>query len=437
MKRTRQEKIDAVVNQISSDKKPGQGEVGLEMEHLIVDRESGRRIFYEDQPGVLAILEELSRMPSLEPVEINGHIAGVKNDDMAVSIEPGAQFEFSITQAPDIKTLEERARAAYDLILPVLEKYGYAMMALGTDPRNMPEEVPIIAKERYRIMNDWLGAHGPHSRKMMRTSCALQVSIDFFSPEDFKKKFRVLTALVPILYTLSDTVSYYGGKKLEKFNARQEIWRGTDPDRTGLIPTSFDEDFSLASYADWLLDRVILFRMEDGREVETGDATLAQAMDQASSRDEWEGLIKHAMGIVFPDIRVKRFLEIRPMDALPMDLSMAFAALIKGLFYDEDNLDRMDEKFRTVSVDLVERGKDSGRDNGIHGYYISDYFANWGIKLLDLAEKGLPDEEKPYLTPLRDLWSKLDTPRTRYEAIYEKNGWEGLREVLLAKKTKK
>lgn len=433
MKRTRQEKIDRIVDRIKSDKKPDQGQVGIEMEHFIVDRASGRRIFYEGQPGVLEILEELAQMPGLEPVRINGHIAGVRNEEMAVSIEPGAQFEVSLTQSPDLKVLEDRARRAYEVLLPVLEKYGYGMMALGVDPDNRALEVPIIAKERYRIMNDWLGAHGPHSRKMMRLSCALQVSIDYFGPEDFRKKYRVLTALVPILYTLTDSVSRMGGEKRDKFNARQEIWRGTDPDRTGLVPTAFDEDFSYASYADWLLDRVILFRVEGGQEVETGDLTLSQAMDRAESEEEWAGLIDQALGIVFPDIRVKGFLEVRPMDALPLDLSLAVTALVKGLFYDPRNLDRLDRKFNTVSIDLVERGMDSGRDNGIHGYYLSDYFANWGIKLLDLAHEGLPEEERAYLNPLRELWSHLETPRTYYEKVEEEKGWDGLREILLAK----
>ena len=433
MKRTRQEKIDRIVDRIKSDKKPGQGQVGIEMEHFIVDRASGRRIFYEGQPGVLEILEELAQMPGLEPVRINGHIAGVRNEEMAVSIEPGAQFEVSLTQSPDLKVLEDRARRAYEVLLSVLEKYGYGMMALGVDPDNLALEVPIIAKERYRIMNDWLGAHGPHSRKMMRLSCALQVSIDYFGPEDFRKKYRVLTALVPILYTLTDSVSRIGGEKRDKFNARQEIWRGTDPDRTGLVPTAFDEDFSYASYADWLLDRVILFRVEGGQEVETGDLTLSQAMDRADPEEEWAGLIDQALGIVFPDIRVKGFLEVRPMDALPLDLSLAVTALVKGLFYDPQNLDRLDRKFKTVSIDLVERGMDSGRDNGIHGYYLSDYFANWGIKLLDLAHEGLPEEERAYLAPLRELWSHLETPRTYYEKVEGEEGWDGLREILLAK----
>lgn len=434
MKRTRQEKIDRIVDRIKSDKMPGQGQLGIEMEHMIVDRETGQRIFYEGQPGVLEILEELAQMPGLEPVRINGHIAGVRNEDMAVSIEPGAQFELSIPQARDIKTLEERAQKGYNLLLPVLEKYGYGMMALGADPDNQALDVPIIAKERYRIMNNWLGAHGPHSRKMMRLSCALQVSIDYFGPEDFQKKYRILTAMVPILYTLTDTVSRLSGNKLDKFNARQEIWRGTDPDRTGLIPTSFEEDFSFASYADWLLDRVILFRLEGEEEVETGDMTLSQAMDQAESEEEWGGLIDQALGIVFPDIRVKGFLEIRPMDALPLDLSLAVTAMIKGLFYDMNNLDRLDRKFKTVSIDLVERGMDSGRDNGIHGYYLSDYFANWGIKLLDLAQEGLSEEEKAYLAPLRNLWSHLETPRISYEKTEEEEGWEGLRRILLARR---
>lgn len=432
MKWSRAEKRAAVVEKLQSHKKPEEAALGLELEHFVVNRSDGRRIFYDEPDGVAELLKEIAAQEGLTPIWINGHIAGAKNKEMALSIEPGAQLELSLHYQRSVQALEAAYKRAMALVLPVLQRHDYGLLSLGVDPVNGVDQVPIIPKERYRIMNDWLGAHGAHSRKMMRLTCALQVSIDYFNEQDFVKKYRVLTAMVPMLYTLFDSAWTLSGQALPKYNVRQEIWRKTDPARTGLIPGVFDPDFSFARYADWLLDQALLFRMEEGHEVELGSLTLDQALDQAQP-DEVGGLIDQAMGIVFPDIRVKQFAEIRPMDAVPFPYALGAAALFKGLLYQDEALDRLYRRLCGIDLSIVERGKDSGRDNGIQGYYLSDYFAHWGVLLVDLARSGLSAEEGAYLDPLSELWSNLDTPRTYFERVYRTGGWPALRDLLLAK----
>lgn len=430
---SRKEKINLICQYMTKnwgEKK--RGLIGIEMEHFIVDRKSGKRVFYSGEKGVSKLLQKIAAKDGMEEININGHIAGVKDDDMAISIEPGAQFEISLTMAENIAELEKKYERTMAKIRTVLDEFGYSMISLGADPVNKVEDIELIPKSRYAMMNDYMGRHGEKSRNMMRQSCALQVSIDMFSQEDFVKKYRILTAMVPILYTLFDSVSSLGGEKLEKYNARQEIWRRTDPKRTGIIPTTFDSDFSIQKYAEWLLDQIIIFRVnEEGNEISTeDDMTLSMAMDQSSDDEEISRLIQHAIGIVFPDIRVKNFLEIRPMDALPLKYSLGAAAMIKGLFYNEKNLNTLKDLMKDASYERVIRGLDSGRDNGIQGYYMSDYFCNWGLKFLNMASSGLDEEESKYLESLRELWENLESPRDFYSRIYEKEGKEALLEII-------
>ena len=439
---TREEKIKRIC-EIMTDNwgKDRPGLIGIEMEHFIIDKKSGERIFYSGERGVAKLLEKLASRDDLEKIEINGHIAGAKDEDMAISIEPGAQFEISLTMAEKISQLEERYKKAMAKIRPTLEEMGLAMVSLGADPVNKVEDIELIPKSRYAMMNDYMGRHGERSRNMMRQTCALQVSIDMFSEADFVKKYRALTAMVPMLYTLFDSVTWLGGKKLEKHNARQEIWRRTDPKRTGIIPGVFDDDFSISKYAEWLLDQIIIFKVdEEGQEISTGDdTTLSMAMDAAQDDQEITRLIDHAIGIVFPDIRVKNFLEIRPMDALPIEYSLGASAMIKGLFYDERVLDKLSEALKDASQERVLRGLDSGRDNGIQGYYMSDYFCNWGLRLLDLAQEGLDAQEGTvaqegsdagYLKALRGLWENLESPADYFNRIYREKGRDAFLELI-------
>jgi len=286
------------------------------------------------------------------------------------------------------------------------------------------EAIPLIPKARYRIMNDYLNEKGELARSMMRQSCALQVAVDFASEADMVKKMRVLSALSPILYTLTDSVKYFGGELVPHYNMRQRIWRNTDPARTGLTPSVFDPDFGYAAYARWVLDRPILFMPGENGEAEAvGEQTLSEALDAVNTESMVERLVVHAMSIVFPDLRLKRYIEVRQMDEIPEEYAFGMTALIKGLVYDARNLDELAEYFKEATVSMVERGKNSGNDNGIQGYYYSDYFAHWGIRLAEMAERALPEEEAVLIGPLKAMWQNLDTPRLQFERIEQVAGY--------------
>lgn len=421
---SREEKLKYIRNYIQSgEKKRSDREMGVELEHLVIDQKTKKRRFYYEERGVRELLQRISALEGLEGIYKQNELLGVQGPDYEISIEPGAQFEISLSKQEKISDLYRIYRGALDSVFPILKELDAGLLTLGMDPVNAVEDIPLIPKRRYEIMNEYLGQRGSLTRYMMRLTCALQISIDFSDEEDFRKKYRLATALTPILYTLFDNSPLLEGRPIDHFNMRQKIWKNTDPDRCGLVPSAFEPDFGYEAYARWILDNPVLFIPQlDGSVKDLGAMTCEQALDLAETEEEARAIVEHALSIVFPDVRVKRYIEIRPMDEVPEQYAFAAAALIKGIFYHQPSLDRLAEYFSEGSLEMVERGKNSGNDNGIQGFYFSHYFAHWGLILIDLAEQGLDDEERVFLQPLKELWDNLDTPRSVFERLEEEGG---------------
>lgn len=397
--------------------------LGPEIEHLVVD-DAGRRIMYPGADGVEGILQALAaRHLDWTVIAPNGHIIGLESATNAISLEPGAQFEFSLPPASTATELFASYRKAVADVYEVLEERGAHLVTLGLDPTNAVDAIPLIPKTRYAIMDEHMGARGSLSRVMMRKSCAFQLSIDVGSDADFITKYRLLVALSPILYTLFDSAVDDEGVRLDSHNFRQEVWSHTDPVRSGFPAQVFDEAFSVDAYADWVLSVPPIFRMEGEDVVRTGDRPLSDVLDDVATIEEAEALVMHGMSIVFPDVRAKRVLEIRAMDSVAPAYAFGAAALIKGLFYNRENLNTLSDLFTPMTAQWVERGKRSGRDHGIQGYYHSDYFANWGLGLIRLARRALNPDEAALLDPLERLWDNLDTPKSELSRWVDREGW--------------
>lgn len=405
-------------------KDPEDFSMGVELEHFLVNRDDLHRRYYSEKGGVKEVLEGLVNQEGMTPTYINGVLLGAEDETMALSLEPGSQFELSLKNNPSILDLKEEYKQGLEKIYRVLDPMGLAMVRLSLDPLHSPEEVPIIPKGRYQIMTDYMGVRGKFSTSMMRLTCSLQLSLDYKDEEDFIKKYRVLTWMVPICYSLSDSAYLHKGKPVDGYNFRQEIWRYTDPDRTGILPGTFDEDFGWRTYASWLLDRPILFIPGEEGPVEVGSKTLEEVLETVTNQEEAQACIQHALSIVFPDVRLKNYLEFRVFDQVPPNWGLAFAGLVKGLLYDEDNLDRLYQIAQTTNEMNIDRGKDAGRDNGLQGYYSSDYFAHWGIRLSELAQEGLDKEERPLVQTIPDGMNRLENPRYLFEQNYRDQGLE-------------
>lgn len=399
-------------------------QVGPEMEHFVFDRQSGKRVMYPGERGVEGILQAfMHHHPDWRATWEEGHLLALEKCGSSITLEPGAQLEFSLAPSESVLILQRRYQEMLDAMYEILDPLGYMLVAIGLDPFNKVDDIPLLPKSRYHMMDAYLRHTGDLARTMMRKSAALQVSLDIESDADFCRKYRVLTALSPILYTLFDSAVDNEGRRITSYNARQEIWRRTDPARTGFVPDVFSLDFGVESYADWVLSAPPIFLPKDGKVVSTGNRPLRDLLDEARDEEELDRFVRHGMSIVFPDVRAKQVLEIRMMDAVSGPYTFGAMALLKGLFYHSDTLDRLEERFTPMQADWVERGKNAGRDNGIQAYYHGDYFAHWGTTLCAMAREGLSEPEAALLAPLEKMWDNLDTPRLEIERAVEQGGW--------------
>lgn len=258
---------------------------------------------------------------------------------------------------------------------------------------------------------------GKYALNMMRGSASVQSAIDYYNEEDFKKKFFVANALSAFMYTLYDNAYIFEGEVYEKRNLRQEIWEYCDKNRTGVYDFAFDEDMGYEKYAEKILNTDIIFVNENGKDIYKADTKFEKIMDEDFS-DE---MIFHALSIVFPDVRAKKYLEIRMPDAVPYPYNISFPALLKGLFYNEENLNKLREDFKNMTYETCQKLKLDASENGLYAKYEGKTIYEWIKYFISLSKNALNDEEKSYLTCIEKLVDKKETLRDKFEKIYKED----------------
>ncbi|MDO5649000.1 MAG: glutamate-cysteine ligase family protein [Gallicola sp.] len=421
-----QKQIDAVVQYIKSGEKEVRDfSIGVEMEHFILHNDSLKTVSYYGQEGVgSSLLEIAESSDSYDLYKEGDYILGLSREKVDISTEPGSQFEVAVDFHIDISVLEKRYAAFLKEAIGIFEKKDQRIVTLGYHPVTKIEEIKILPKKRYDFMYNYFKTKGDMAHNMMKGTCALQIIIDFKEEEDFKKKYRVANILSPVLYALFDNSYIFEGEPYEEYNLREKIWENTDKDRSGIFELAFQEEVSYRTYAEKILNTPLIFMEEEGKQVSAGKKTLKDVLDPDKNNDE---LIFHALSIVFPDVRVKRYLELRMMDSVPYPLNFSCIGLVKGLFYNEKNLEALYQDSLEIQYEDVMAGKKEIRAKGLQGMYKGKTILEWGKKITAMAEDGLPEEEKHYLEPLKALLEEGKNPRDQFEELYEK---EGLRQAV-------
>lgn len=410
---TYDEKIQKIVDYIrSGEKSETNFKVGFEAEHFTVDKDSLDTTRYKQKAGVSDLLEEVKEL-GYEPSYENGNIMGLRRDGNSISIEPAAQFELAFDPASSIDELFENYKQAMEDIIPIFEKENKLLLQVGYQPKEKIDDIEMIPKQRYKYMYDYFEEYGGAlAHNMMKGSCSLQVAIDYKDEYDFRKKYFVANAISPFLYSIFDNSYIFEGKVYDKHNIRQTIWEQCDKDRTGIYSFSFDDDLSYETYAKKILKTPSIFIERDKKEVFTKDKTFEEVMDQDSNTD----MIYHALSIVFPDVRVKKYIEVRMPDNIPYPYNFAAIALIKNIFYDEDVLDYVYEKFSDMTYESVQDLKKIATIQGIQALYKEKRIYEWILDIIDKIE-----EDRKYIDPLIVLLEKQITPRDIYENLYKES----------------
>mgnify|MGYP004520142387 CR=1 FL=1 len=407
----RERNIAALAAYIESGAKTTPGALGIELEHVIV-REGGSPVPYSGSDGVQHVLEELRTDYPDATLDEEGDLLGVARSGEAVTIEPAAQVELSAGPFHELsaaKVCFERFEGTLDAALaPVHAKTAQ----VGYHPTARAMDMELIPKTRYACMNRYLGAVGPFGPCMMRGSASTQVSIDYTDAADCLRKYRIASALVPVLSLICDNSPVFEGAPRAHKLVRTKIWQECDPDRCGIVPGAMDPSFSFYDYARWVYDTPAIL-VPDGQGGWREDARPFSKIyaQHLMTRSE----VEHALSMVFPDVRLKTYLEIRPADAMPVPYVIAYAALVKGIFYYEESLKGAERLVAGATEDDIAVAKEELMAHGyqaeVYGHPVSEI----ADALIELARTGLRVDEREYLKPLADLVAARETLADRAE----------------------
>ncbi|MGL4965964.1 MAG: glutamate--cysteine ligase [Inquilinus sp.] len=332
-----------LVDYLAAGSKPPQDwRIGTEHEKFAFRLSDLKPLPYDGPDGIRAVLEGLAGC-GWERVEENGNLIALARDKASVTLEPGGQVELS--GAP-LRSIHETCAEVADhlaLVKKVGEQLGIGMIGLGFQPKWRRQDIGWMPKGRYKIMRDYMPKRGSLGLDMMSRTCTVQVNLDFASEADMVKKFRASLALQPVATALFANSPFTEGKPNGFQSLRSHIWTDTDPDRTGDLPFVFEDGFGFERYVDYLLDVPMYFVYRDGRYIDASGHSFRAFLKgelpvypgHLPTLNDWADHLTTA----FPEVRLKKFLEMRGADAGPWSRLCALPALWVGLLYDGAALD--------------------------------------------------------------------------------------------------
>jgi glutamate--cysteine ligase len=335
-----------------SEKSPEDYLIGAELEYFVVDKNSHRSISYYKDNGIKSILKKLVA-EGFKPAFENENIIGVSNSDLAVTLEPGAQFEISLNPQKNLKAVEQKFLNFESILKPILEINNQKLFSAGYQPVTKIEDVKIIPKKRYDFMQNYLSKQGNMALNMMKGTASVQVAVDYSSEKDFAEKMRLASRLTPILSAVYDNSGIFEGKPYKNYCLRTKIWNNCDDARCGMIPQVFDADFGYEKYAEYLLDLVPIFIPADGYYLKC-EKSFRECFDPPENTTEQ---LNHMFSMSFPDVRARDYIELRMTDSLPYPLNFAFLELVNELFYNNQVFEEISKMLKNISLNDVNSAK--------------------------------------------------------------------------------
>ncbi|MGI6118733.1 MAG: glutamate-cysteine ligase family protein [Bilifractor sp.] len=373
--------------------------LGLEEEHFIVHEDTRESVTYYEDHGVEWILGQIAdRFPHIE--KMDGHLIGCSNNDYAISLEPAAQFEVSIAPRENIRAILDIYDSFRQMIEPLLAENHYRLVSCGYQPKSRADDLPLIPKKRYEFMDRYFQKVDTRGRNMMRGTASTQISVDYRSETDFVQKIRCAYLIMPAIRILTDNVPVFEGEINRNRLVRARIWEHVDEDRCGIVPHLFDADFGFEAYADYLWNVPLIFRQSAEGPLYTG---------RKSARDIWpvmgmaESDVEHLLSMVFPDVRLKNYVEIRGADSMPEKYIAAYLALIKGIFFHNSVIHSILDQFGTVREKDLRAADHSLMKEGWNGSVYGMPAGQFVNRLLLIARHGLDEEDAAYLAPFEEL----------------------------------
>ena len=372
--------------------------IGVELEWTLVHEDS-TQVKYDEAFGQKWLMETLKTDFPHDILDEDDNLIGVRNDRDSITLEPAGQFELSAGPFDTLDEVNDTFLSFFKKVNEVENVHGIKMIPIGYHPKCKAEELEIIPKVRYELMNEYFLNNSPLGIQMMRGTGSTQVSIDYSSEADCVRKLRLAYLCTPIFALLSDNTPVFEGKMRTHHLMRTEVWTNCDKRRCGIIDGLFDDDFGFESYAKCVLKTQAMFEM-DGN---TGHMTEKTTSEVYGTRDMDFEACAHASSHLFHDVRLKNFIEIRPADALPTDVAIAYVALLKGIFYDDVALENAEKLFGEHGTPSIEDAKKSLEKHGFGGEAYGKPVKEMAEQLVEIAKNGLETSEQHYLIPIEKI----------------------------------
>ena len=434
---------DELISWIAAGEKPESAfRIGTEHEKFPFYRSDLAPVPYEGRAGaggIRALLEGMQQRLGWEPILDAGNIIGLAGPDGggAISLEPGGQFELSGAPLASLHETDSELAAHIADVKAVAAPHGIGFASLGASPLWTRAETPMMPKGRYKIMANYMPKVGTRGLDMMFRTCTVQVNLDFATEADMVRKLRVSLALQPLATALFAS-SPFLERKLNGFQSvRSEIWRDTDKARSGMIAFAFDEGMSYESYVDWALDVPMYFVKRGDTYHDVAGASfrdllagkLPQLPGECATISDWA----NHLSTLFPEVRLKRFLEMRGADAGPPGMLAALPAFWVGLLYDRSALDAAWDIVKGWSAEERQALRDAVPRQGLEATIAGRQLGEIATEVLELSHAGLVrrakqngkgQDESIFLAPLQEIVARRQTLAQRLEERF-RSAWDG------------
>ncbi|MFT3763620.1 MAG: glutamate--cysteine ligase [Pseudoxanthomonas sp.] len=431
-----------LVDYIAAGEKPATDwRIGTEHEKFGFRLDDLRPPTFDGERGIEALLKGLTRFgwQAIEERidEEPSRTIALEKDGASVTLEPAGQLELSGAALENLHQTCVEVGAHLQEVKQVADELQLGFLGMGFQPKWRREDMPWMPKGRYRIMRDYMPRVGKLGLDMMTRTCTVQVNLDYASEADMAKKFRVSLALQPVATALFADSPFTEGEPNGYLSYRSHIWTDTDPDRTGMLDFVFDEGFGYERYVDYILDVPMYFSYRDGVYVDASGKSFRSFLKgeldvlpgALPTLRDWSDHLTTA----FPEVRLKKFLEMRGADSGPWNRICALPAFWVGLLYDDAALDAAWDLVKDFTMEERHALRDGVPKHALKLPFRGASVRELAIDALKISAAGLRrrarrnangTDESRFIEPLVEIAEANQTPAERKLALFA-NEWNG------------
>lgn len=394
------ERYEQMAEYLASGCKPKEDwRIGTEHEKFGFCKDSLLPLPYEGERSIYAVLSALRDRHDWQELHEAGKLIGLTKDGANISLEPGGALELSGAPLETIHETCDEVNVHLKEVKDIADEIGVGFIGLGAAPTWMHEEMPLMPKGRYKLMDAYMGKVGTMGRTMMRRTSTVQVNLDYSSEADMIQKLRVGIALQPVAVALFANSPFFEGKPNGHKSWRSRVWRDTDNARAGMIPFVFDDDFGFERWVEYALDVPMYFVYRDGKYIDALGQSFRDFLDgklpalpgEKPTLSDWADHLTTA----FPEARIKKYIEMRGADGGPWRRLCALPAFWVGLCYEQDSLDAAWDLVKDWDAETREALRVTASVDGLRAKVGNIDMHELSKSVLDIAHAGLAKRARP------------------------------------------